>query len=101
MAKQRKFFDCPHCGASVPVGAKACRECGSDAETGWSDEAGSMDSGIAEGYDPDDDFDYDEYVASEFPEHANTPPQAAMMKVVLAIVVVLVVAGLVIATILH
>ncbi len=29
---------CPHCGASLPPRAVACRECGSDFETGWSDE---------------------------------------------------------------
>jgi hypothetical protein len=28
---------CPHCGAEVRPGALACRECGSDAETGWGD----------------------------------------------------------------
>jgi hypothetical protein len=33
----RQQFECPNCGASVVVGSKACRECGSDASTGWSD----------------------------------------------------------------
>ncbi len=33
------FFSCPNCGAAVPVNAKACPECGSDAETGWSEMA--------------------------------------------------------------
>lgn len=33
-------FPCPHCGAKVPTHAKACPECGSDKETGWSEEAG-------------------------------------------------------------
>lgn len=32
---KREFFECPNCGADVPVGRKACAECGSDAETGW------------------------------------------------------------------
>jgi len=32
-------FSCPHCEASVPAGAAACPECGSDHETGWSDHA--------------------------------------------------------------
>jgi predicted RNA-binding Zn-ribbon protein involved in translation (DUF1610 family) len=31
----RASFECPNCGADVVVGAKACRECGSDANTGW------------------------------------------------------------------
>ena len=29
------IFECPHCGADVPAGASVCRECGSDASTGW------------------------------------------------------------------
>lgn len=36
---RRERFACPNCGADVLVGAKACRECGSDASTGWQDEA--------------------------------------------------------------
>jgi len=28
--------ECPHCGAALRPGAVACRECGSDFETGWS-----------------------------------------------------------------
>lgn len=32
---RRELFECPNCGADVPVGAKACRECGSDDSTGW------------------------------------------------------------------
>jgi hypothetical protein len=35
MTRRREIFECPHCGADVPVGARACRECGSDAGTGW------------------------------------------------------------------
>lgn len=31
-------FACPNCGADVKRGALACRECGSDELTGWSDE---------------------------------------------------------------
>ncbi|OUU23152.1 MAG: hypothetical protein CBC13_06030 [Planctomycetia bacterium TMED53] len=29
--------DCPHCGAEVAEGRLACRECGSDFDTGWGD----------------------------------------------------------------
>ncbi len=32
------YFICPHCGAEVPFGAPACPECGSDDETGWSED---------------------------------------------------------------
>ncbi len=52
---------CPNCGAEVPPHAKACPECGSCAETGWSERA------YAERLDlPDDEFDYDDFVQREF-----------------------------------
>lgn len=35
-------FLCPNCGARVPARAKACPECGSDQETGWSEAAGYL-----------------------------------------------------------
>lgn len=34
-----QYFTCPNCGADVPIKAKACPECGSDQETGWSEAA--------------------------------------------------------------
>ena len=33
------WFACSNCGAEVPAGAAACPECGSDDETGWSEDA--------------------------------------------------------------
>ncbi len=35
--RSRKMFECPNCGAEVDATARACRECGSDANTGWKD----------------------------------------------------------------
>ena len=52
---------CPQCGALVPPCARACPECGSDEQTGWSDRAQSQRLGL-----PDDEFDYDEFVREEF-----------------------------------
>lgn len=40
------YFVCPNCGAEVPWGALACPECGSDEETGWSEEATYQDLGL-------------------------------------------------------
>lgn len=37
MSRGKRTFECPNCGAEVATGAKACRECGSDARTGWLD----------------------------------------------------------------
>ena len=88
-------FDCPHCGAPVAVDAISCRECGSDAETGWSDEAGdALD--IDGGYDDDGEFDYDDFVRREFPDQAG--PRSARQTIarwLIAAVVVLVCLGLV------
>ncbi len=52
---------CPNCGAAVPPGAKACPECGSDEQTGWSEDSytGGLDL-------PDQEFDYKDFVEREF-----------------------------------
>jgi hypothetical protein len=48
----REQFECPNCGADVPLGAKACRECGSDATTGWqrSDDIDYASVDLPDGY---------------------------------------------------
>ena len=53
---------CPNCGADVPRNAKACPECGSCEETGWSDDAHTPHPDLPE----DEEFNYDEYVKKEF-----------------------------------
>lgn len=55
------LYVCPHCGAELPRNAKACPECGSDKETGWSDSAVTDNLGL-----PDEEFNYDEFVKEEF-----------------------------------
>lgn len=52
---------CPNCGAEVPRNAKACPECGSDENTGWSEEARTSGLDL-----PNDKFDYGEFVKQEF-----------------------------------
>jgi zinc ribbon protein len=52
---------CPNCGAEVPPNARACPECGSDEQTGWSDAAHTSGLDL-----PDEEFDYDEFVGREF-----------------------------------
>ena len=59
---------CPHCGAVVPDEARACPECGSDEETGWSDRAQSQRLDL-----PDDEFNYDEFVKNEFGSKSPSP----------------------------
>ncbi len=52
---------CPTCGATVPPNVRACPECGSDDETGWSEEAYAPKPDL-----PDDEFSYEEFVEREF-----------------------------------
>lgn len=53
------WFYCPNCGGHVKVGAKACRGCGSDDNTGWKEDT-------ADGLDLEEDFDYEEFARREF-----------------------------------
>ena len=53
--------NCPNCGASVPRDAKACPECGSDEDTGWSDATATDGLNL-----PDENFDYNDFVKKEF-----------------------------------
>jgi hypothetical protein len=73
-------FVCPHCGADVPVGALACKECGSDDETGWSEDPDVWAAGIPAGYHGEDDFDYDEFIEREIPEQATVPLQTSVKR---------------------
>lgn len=83
MAKRRArkdYFRCPHCGARVRKGAPACPKCGSDEETGWSENAQSWAADVPAGYGEEDDFDYDEFLAREFPGHGTRPARGSGLK---------------------
>lgn len=59
---------CPNCGAEVPPDAKVCPECGSDEQTGWSEQAryDALDL-------PDAGFDHADFVAREFGDKSPVP----------------------------
>ena len=59
---------CPNCGAEVPPKAKACPECGSDEQTGWSEAAQSSGLDL-----PDEEFSYDDFVQREFGSKRPVP----------------------------
>ena len=74
---------CPNCGAKVPRNAKACPECGSDEETGWSEETNT------DGLDlPEEKFDYEDYVKREFGAKKVMPQGISWFWWVAAILVI-------------
>jgi len=59
VSSERPPFECPVCGESVPRNAKACPDCGACDKSGWNADSASGEL-------PDEDFDYDRFVADEF-----------------------------------
>jgi len=98
MAKRRPdsddYFICPCCGAEVRVGAKFCRECGASDDFGWDEEGGGWDDDTRAGDAAEDDFDYDEFVAREFPDRAAPWSKHRMKRWATGAVVVIIVGAL-------
>ncbi len=67
-------MECPHCGEIIPDHARACRYCGSDAETGWAD------------------IDEIDYASVDIPEddEPKSEPSFGVLVALIAIVVVFV-----------
>jgi hypothetical protein len=84
MSFDRLSFVCPVCGECVPRKAKACPECGACEKSGWS--ADSSYEGLSL---PDEDFDYDRFVAAEFGGKRKTSRKEKLWR--LAGVIILVV----------
>ena len=61
MRRLGNTFNCPVCGEEVPNNAKSCPECGACDKSGWSGDDFPSDLGL-----PDEDFDYEKFVADEF-----------------------------------
>ena len=88
------YFVCPNCGAELRSDATFCRHCGASDDAGW---GGDEDSHNAEGYgewEDDPTFDYDEFVAREFPDHASPKPRRRSSQSIVVAVVVLLCIGL-------
>lgn len=87
------WFTCPVCGAQVVVGALACKECGSDETTGWSEATAYDDLDLPESdarADVPDTFeDYERLTRKPI-----AMPRAAVVAVAWVVVVALVLAAL-------
>ncbi len=75
---------CPNCGATVRRGAKACAECGSCEETGWSEEAAASSLDL-----PVEEFDYDDFTKREFGGRTPKPRGIAWFWWLVAVVILL------------
>ncbi len=98
------YFLCRCCGAELPLSATFCRHCGASDECGWGedgDDDPQDDLDLPTGYRAkDDDFDYDEFIASEFPDQAKSD-DAPIQISFRAVVIVLVCIGLLASAILY
>lgn len=54
MRDDDNWFTCPNCGEQVPGGALSCPACGSDEETGWSEDAAYDDLDLPVPYDEEE-----------------------------------------------
>lgn len=71
---------CSHCGGEIKASATFCRHCGSSDSDGWSDGE--------EGYETDDDFDYEGFVEDNFGEsdaNVRTPVHWRTVAVILLV----------------
>jgi hypothetical protein len=82
---------CPNCGAEVPPKARACPECGSDEQTGWSEAAETADLGL-----PDEEFNYSDFVKREFGENDPAPAGKPLKTWLLALLALAIIVLLVI-----
>ncbi len=77
---------CPNCGAGIPADSKACPECGSCEETGWSEKAAYENIGV----DYDDSFDYKSFVEEEFGDGSHRKQKSPMQWVWMIVAVLLI-----------
>jgi hypothetical protein len=77
---------CPNCGGEVPRNSKACPECGSCENTGWSEAAAADHLGL-----PDQNFDYQDFVKREFSGSSPKPMGVSWYWWVISIVLVLII----------
>ena len=60
--KKKDTIPCPYCGEMIERDAKSCSFCGSDEQTGWSDQT------YLDGIDIDESFDYEQQLSEDFPK---------------------------------
>lgn len=78
---------CPVCGQPVPANAPACPACGADERAGWDESQTTYD-----GLDlPEEEFDYEDFVAREFGEGSRTGRPSRFWRVGLIVITLILV----------
>jgi predicted amidophosphoribosyltransferase len=77
---------CSHCGGNITASSAICRHCGFS-----EDYHESAEEGYAE-----DEFDYDAFIAREFPAHARHDPATVRRQMLKWVLIACLVASLVI-----
>ena len=85
------YFVCPCCGAELPASATFCRHCGASDECGWGEDHQGEELDLPAGYGEEDDadFDYDEFVAREFPAQAAERTQGSKRRFQTVVIVLI------------
>ena len=73
-------FTCPTCGEEVHPNSKSCPHCDTTPENGWAS-GGEIVDGYADLDLPDEDFDYDEFIAREFDGGGNPLASPRLNKI--------------------
>jgi uncharacterized membrane protein YvbJ len=76
---------CPHCGGEIRADARFCRHCGSSDADGW---RGDTESEAV------DVFDYDDYLAENFPDKARASTSTRVWRVVVVLLLAAFMMGL-------
>ncbi|MBL8752077.1 MAG: hypothetical protein JNK15_02145 [Planctomycetes bacterium] len=85
----REKFACQHCGADVFVGSAVCRECGSDASTGWQ----SAEEIDYQGLDLPDGWREPDTASEQLPP-AHTPAWVRLVALLFVVAFLVVLVGL-------
>ena len=83
MGKKDKFLPCPYCGGMIKADAESCTHCGSDENTGWSDNT------YMDGISLYDDEDYGEMVQKEFGKNVQGTNKKVSVKTIIGAVLLL------------
>jgi len=86
--KTDDYFLCEHCGAELPASASFCRECGASEDAGWHSDEDWPDVDVPAGYHVDDEFDYNEFIDTEFPSHGRGSTKNTFRSMFVGIVLI-------------